>query len=38
MLQLTGINLYHKLFDAANEVLHKPMSGSIVVVNMIAFA
>jgi len=27
MLQLTGINLYHKVFDATGEVFHKQMSG-----------
>jgi len=26
MLQLTGINLYHKVFDAMGEVFHKQMS------------
>jgi hypothetical protein len=37
MLQLTGINLYHKLSDAASEVLHKPMVGPTVVVTIDCF-
>lgn len=37
MLQLTEINLYHKLSDAAREVLHKLMSGPTVVVTIDCF-
>jgi hypothetical protein len=37
MLQLTGINLYHKLSDAAREVLYKPVSGPTVVLTIDCF-
>jgi hypothetical protein len=37
MLQLTGINLYHKVSDAAGDVLHTLMSGSNVVVTIDCF-